>query len=143
RHPRHQPARRPARWRERRCAARADPRRVVEACRPLQRIARQPARGPARAAQGRDVLHRWLMAHRRLTHLDAGNRPAMVDVGAKEVTQRLAVAEATIRLPRTVALAALTIYDMCKALSHDIEITGVRLVEKSGGRRRFARAAGR
>jgi cyclic pyranopterin phosphate synthase len=35
--------------------------------------------------------------------------------------------------------AALTIYDMCKALSHDIEITGVRLLEKRGGRRDVAR----
>jgi cyclic pyranopterin phosphate synthase len=32
-------------------------------------------------------------------------------------------------------VAALTIYDMCKALSHDIEISSVRLLEKSGGRR--------
>ena len=37
------------------------------------------------------------------------------------------------------AVAALTIYDMCKALSHDIVIAGVRLLAKSGGRRRFAR----
>lgn len=36
-------------------------------------------------------------------------------------------------------VAALTLYDMCKALSHDLEITGVRLLEKSGGRRPFAR----
>ena len=155
----------------------------------------------------------------RLTHLDSNNRPTMVDVGAKEVTQRIAVAEARVRLPRAVAMAlrksghrtrkgpvfdtaivagvmaakrthelipfchplgldhckveiedqkggeilircqvsihhrtgvemealtgasvaALTIYDMCKALSHDIEITGVRLVEKSGGKRDFKR----
>ena len=40
-------------------------------------------------------------------------------------------------------VAALTIYDMCKALSHEIEITGVRLVSKSGGRRPFKRRAGR
>jgi cyclic pyranopterin phosphate synthase len=40
------------------------------------------------------------------------------------------------------AVAALTIYDMCKALSHDIEILGVRLLEKSGGRRPFARRSG-
>lgn len=33
--------------------------------------------------------------------------------------------------------AALTIYDMCKALSHDIRITDVRLVAKSGGKRDF------
>jgi cyclic pyranopterin phosphate synthase len=155
-----------------------------------------------------------------LTHLDSSNRPAMVDVGAKEVTQRIATAEARVRLPREVAVAlrksghrtrkgpvfdtaivagvmaakrthelipfchplglenckveieedkrggdivircqvsihhrtgvemealtgasvaALTIYDMCKALSHDIEITSVRLLEKSGGKRDFKR----
>jgi cyclic pyranopterin monophosphate synthase len=159
----------------------------------------------------------------RLSHLDARGRPAMVDVGAKEVTHRIAVAEARIRLPRQVArtlrssghrtakgpvfdtailagvmaakrthelipfchplgvegcritithpqasaivvraevsvhhrtgvemealtaacVAALTIYDMCKALSHDIEITAVRLLAKSGGRRTFRRAAPR
>jgi cyclic pyranopterin phosphate synthase len=38
------------------------------------------------------------------------------------------------------AVAALTIYDMCKALSHDIEITAVRLLAKSGGRRPYKRA---
>ena len=162
-------------------------------------------------------------AETRLSHLDARRRPAMVDVGAKQVTQRIAVAEARLRLPRNVAralrasghrtakgpvfdtailagvmaakrthelipfchplgvencqiaishrqmsvivvrcevsvhhrtgvemealtgacVAALTIYDMCKALSHDIEITGVRLLAKSGGRRAFRRTAAR
>ncbi len=157
----------------------------------------------------------------KLTHLDARNRPAMVDVGAKAVTQRTAVAEARVRLPRAVgaalkasghrtkkgpvfdtavvagvmaakrthelipfchplgiescsieisqrsgaeivvrcrvsvhhrtgvemealtgaSIAALTIYDMCKALSHDIRIEAVRLLEKSGGRRPFRRKA--
>jgi len=159
------------------------------------------------------------MARRRLTHLDARHRPTMVDVGAKEVTARRAIAEARIRLPPGVAralrasghrtrkgpvfdtavlagvmaakrahelipfchplalencqlairqarageivvrcevsvhhrtgvemealtgaaVAALTIYDMCKALSHEMEIVGLRLLAKSGGRRRFAR----
>jgi cyclic pyranopterin phosphate synthase len=154
-----------------------------------------------------------------LTHLDAANRPAMVDVGAKEVTQRVAEAEARITLPRNVAralqasghrtkkgpvfdtailagvmaakrtheliqfchplgldkcdveieagrggtivircrvsvhhrtgvemealtgatVAALTVYDMCKALSHDIEIGPVRLLTKTGGKRDFQR----
>jgi cyclic pyranopterin phosphate synthase len=32
------------------------------------------------------------------------------------------------------AVAALTIYDMCKALSHDIVIADTRLVSKSGGK---------
>jgi cyclic pyranopterin phosphate synthase len=33
------------------------------------------------------------------------------------------------------SIAALTVYDMCKALSHEIVIAEVRLVEKHGGRR--------
>jgi cyclic pyranopterin phosphate synthase len=33
------------------------------------------------------------------------------------------------------SVAALTIYDMCKALSHDIRIERVRLLSKRGGRR--------
>jgi cyclic pyranopterin monophosphate synthase len=161
------------------------------------------------------------MARRTLTHLNSRRQPAMVDVGAKEVTHRIAVAEARVRLPRSVAralraaghrtskgpvfdtaivagvqaakrthelipfchplplencqlhiehrqaqeivvrcevsvhhrtgvemealtgaaVAALTIYDMCKALSHDIEVAGLRLLAKSGGRRRFVRGA--
>jgi cyclic pyranopterin phosphate synthase len=161
------------------------------------------------------------MARRSLTHLNARQQPAMVDVGAKEVTHRVAVAEARVRLPLAVAralraaghrtskgpvfdtaivagvqaakrthelipfchplalencqlhiehrqaqeivvrcevsvhhrtgvemealtgavVAALTIYDMCKALSHDIEIGSVRLLAKSGGRRLIKRAA--
>ena len=36
-------------------------------------------------------------------------------------------------------VAALTVYDMCKALSHDIEISEVRLLEKTGGKRAFKR----
>jgi len=163
------------------------------------------------------------MGRRGLTHLDARRRPAMVDVGAKQVTERRAVAEARMRVPAGVAralrrsghrtkkgpvfdtailagvmaakrthelipfchplalencqleiahtragqitvrcevsvhhrtgvemealtgatLAALTIYDMCKALSHNIAITSVRLLSKSGGRRRFARTGTR
>ena len=155
-----------------------------------------------------------------LTHLDAAQRPTMVDVGAKAATRRQAVAEARVKLPAAVAralaasghrtkkgpvfdtaiiagvqavkrthdlipfchplpiesctididsrrgglvvircsvgvfhktgvemealtgatVAALTIYDMCKALSHDIEIRDVRLLEKHGGRREFTRA---
>ncbi len=34
-------------------------------------------------------------------------------------------------------VAALTIYDMCKALSHEIEIRQVRLLEKRGGKSDF------
>ncbi|KAM8916274.1 molybdenum cofactor biosynthesis protein 1 isoform 2-T2 [Spinachia spinachia] len=37
------------------------------------------------------------------------------------------------------SIAALTIYDMCKAVSHDIIITDVKLVSKTGGKRTFHR----
>ena len=33
-----------------------------------------------------------------------------------------------------VSVAALTIYDMCKSVTKDIEITGIRLLAKTGGR---------
>jgi len=36
------------------------------------------------------------------------------------------------------SIAALTIYDMCKALSHDIVIGDVRLLAKDGGRNSYA-----
>lgn len=150
---------------------------------------------------------------RELSHVDAANRPQMVDVGAKPVTRRTAQARATVRFPTDVAaqlhaaghvtpkgavltvaniagvmgakatsqliplchplsldrcdivirmegelalvdctvscrgstgvemealtgasIAALTIYDMCKALSHDIVIGEIRLLRKSGGK---------
>ena len=163
------------------------------------------------------------MAPSRLSHLDRNDRPAMVDVGAKEVTLREATAEARVRLPRPIAaelrrsgnrthngpvfdtaiiagvmaakrthelipfchplglehcsveieqqaggqirircrvavhhrtgvemealtgasVAALTIYDMCKALSHEIEIESVRLLAKSGGKHTYRRATRR
>ena len=38
------------------------------------------------------------------------------------------------------SLAALTIYDMCKALSHDIVIKETRLIKKTGGKHDFERA---
>lgn len=37
------------------------------------------------------------------------------------------------------SIAALTVYDMCKALSHDIIIAETRLIAKSGGKRDFHR----
>jgi cyclic pyranopterin monophosphate synthase len=39
------------------------------------------------------------------------------------------------------SIAALTIYDMCKALSHDIVISDIRLVSKAGGRSGYVREA--
>ena len=40
------------------------------------------------------------------------------------------------------SVAALTIYDMCKALSHDMVIEGVRLISKTGGKSDYDGSAG-
>ena len=39
------------------------------------------------------------------------------------------------------SIAALTVYDMCKALSHDIIIKETMLIEKTGGKNDFKRAS--
>jgi cyclic pyranopterin phosphate synthase len=154
------------------------------------------------------------------THLDAEQRPTMIDVSDKTATKRSATAEARVIFPAAVAaalrdhglrspkgpvfdtaivagvlgakrthelipfchplgiencriaidlqgdtaiihctvtvhhktgvemealtgasIAALTIYDMCKALSHDIVIGAVRLLAKEGGKSSYAAAA--
>jgi cyclic pyranopterin monophosphate synthase len=67
-----------------------------------------------------------------------------IESGAREITVRCTVAVhhrtgVEMEALTGAAVAALTIYDMCKALSHDIEIVSVRLLEKSGGRRDFTR----
>ncbi len=38
-----------------------------------------------------------------------------------------------------VAVAALTIYDMCKAMSHEIRIESIQLLSKTGGKKDFTR----
>lgn len=37
------------------------------------------------------------------------------------------------------SFAALTIYDMCKAMSHDIQILSTKLISKTGGKKDFLR----
>jgi cyclic pyranopterin phosphate synthase len=39
------------------------------------------------------------------------------------------------------SIAALTVYDMCKVLSHHIVISEIKLVEKRGGKSDFRREA--
>lgn len=153
-----------------------------------------------------------------LSHLNKQGEPKMVDVGAKESTHRMAIAEGFVRFPVEVwnkltaenwqvkkggiqstailagimagkktheliplchqlmlngievsmeeqapclrivtqvkcagktgvemealmacSIAALTVYDMCKALSHDIQIEKIQLLSKEGGKHDFAR----
>jgi cyclic pyranopterin phosphate synthase len=152
----------------------------------------------------------------RLSHIDSGNRPTMVDVGDKAVTTRTATARAVVSFPANAsperdtelrtkkgpvfdtaivagvmaakrtyelipfchplpldavkldidwgdegevviqcsvratyrtgvemealtgaATAALTIYDMCKSLTHGIRIRDIELLEKTGGKRDY------
>ncbi|KFN47684.1 cyclic pyranopterin monophosphate synthase MoaC [Arenimonas metalli] len=160
------------------------------------------------------------MATRKLTHVDKAGRPAMVDISAKAVTSREAVAECRVRFPAAVAaalrkagmatakgavvdtaiiagtmavkrthelvpfchplpiegcrfdvawtgeavlriecgvrtthrtgvemealtgatVAALVVYDMCKALSHAIVLGPAKVVAKRGGKRDFGGA---
>jgi cyclic pyranopterin phosphate synthase len=68
--------------------------------------ARRPA-PPARAAATRRAAAtvRRAASNSGLTHLDAAQRPTMVDVGAKVASSREAVAEARVKLPAAVARA--------------------------------------
>jgi cyclic pyranopterin phosphate synthase len=158
------------------------------------------------------------VAKKKLSHIDTGGMPAMVDVSAKHPTVRRARAEARVVLGKQImrllrnneldtgkgpvfqtailagimgakntssliplchpialddcrvtivpenasvrieaeavttaktgvemealmaaGIAALTVYDMCKAISHTIEIESVRLLEKTGGKEDFSR----
>lgn len=64
-------------------------------------------------------------------------------------TKEMAVIDATVLVTgktgvemealTAASVAALTIYDMCKALSHDIIIQEVRLIEKTGGKSDYKR----
>jgi cyclic pyranopterin phosphate synthase len=75
-----------------------------------------------------------------------------VDVSAKLCQNGIEItSEATVTGPTGVemealvgaAVAALTIYDMCKALERGMEITKLHLVKKSGGRSGTYLRAGR
>lgn len=69
-----------------------------------------------------------------LTHIDVTTRLCQNGV---EITSRATVhAQTGVEMEALVAVsaAALTIYDMCKALDKGMEITGIRLMEKRGGK---------
>ncbi|HET9389193.1 MAG TPA: cyclic pyranopterin monophosphate synthase MoaC [Steroidobacteraceae bacterium] len=96
-----------------------------------------------------------VMAAKRTHELIPFCHPIGLDNCAVEIEVRRGGAELVIRCQASVhhrtgvemealtgaAVAALTVYDMCKALSHEIEITSIRLLEKSGGKRDFRRKA--
>jgi cyclic pyranopterin monophosphate synthase len=69
-----------------------------------------------------------------LTHIDVSARLCQNGV---EITSRVtATAQTGVEMEALVAVscAALTVYDMCKALDKGMEITDIYLVEKLGGK---------
>lgn len=69
-----------------------------------------------------------------LTHMDVTTRLCQNGI---EITSKVTATASTgveMEALAAAAVAALTIYDMCKALDRDMEITEIHLVEKKGGR---------
>ncbi|MFN2377923.1 MAG: cyclic pyranopterin monophosphate synthase MoaC [Candidatus Binatia bacterium] len=63
---------------------------------------------------------------------EAGNEPGVLEVEARvAVTARTG---AEMEAMTAVAVAGLTVYDMCKAVDKSMVLTDVRLVAKSGGK---------
>src|SRR6202011_6372898 len=69
-----------------------------------------------------------------LTHIDVTTRLCKNGVEVRSTV--MATAQTGVEMEALVAVtaAALTVYDMCKALDKGIEITDIRLLEKTGGK---------
>ncbi len=67
--------------------------------------------------------------------VELGDDGVFIDATAKTTAQTGVEMEALT----AVSIAALTVYDMCKAVQKDIEITDIRLESKSGGRTEYSR----
>ena len=69
-----------------------------------------------------------------LTHVDV--RPKLCQNGIEIVSEATAVGPTGVEMEALVAAAtaALTIYDMCKALERGMEISDLYVLQKSGGR---------
>ena len=69
-----------------------------------------------------------------LTHIDVTAR--LCENGVELLSTVIATAQTGVEMEALVAVttAALTVYDMCKALDKGMEITDIRLLEKTGGK---------
>ena len=69
-----------------------------------------------------------------ITHIDV--TPRLCKDGVELVSKVSAAAQTGVEMEALVAVtcAALTVYDMCKALDKGIEISDVHLLEKTGGK---------
>ena len=74
-----------------------------------------------------------------LTHVDV--RATVKDDGVALEAEVSTNAQTGVKMEAltAVSVAALTVYDMCKALSHDIVIKEIKLMEKTGGKNDFKR----
>ena len=78
-----------------------------------------------------------------LTHIDVDARFARDGVQIGSLVRTTGSTGVEMEALTAAAVAALTVYDMCKALDHSIQITGLHLVEKAGGRSGHYRHAGK
>jgi cyclic pyranopterin phosphate synthase len=69
-----------------------------------------------------------------LTHVDVRAAFSPEGVRIESVVRTTGPTGAEMEALTAAAVAALTVYDMCKALDHSIEIAHVRLLEKAGGK---------
>ena len=71
-----------------------------------------------------------------LTHINEEGRAKMVDISEKGDTTTKTVGKTGIEMEALTAIsvAALTIYDMCKAIDREMVINNIMLVKKSGGK---------
>ena len=78
-----------------------------------------------------------MMLERCILEFDYQDEQCSLDIRAEvAVTHKTGVEMEALT---AVSVAALTVYDMTKALSHDIRITDIGLLKKSGGKREFTR----
>ena len=69
-----------------------------------------------------------------LTHADVETRVGRDGVRIRSTVRSAGPTGVEMEALTAAAVAALTVYDMCKALDHGIEISALRLLEKSGGK---------
>lgn len=70
-----------------------------------------------------------------LSHIDVRARVCENGVELTATVTTTAVTGVEMEALTAVSVAALTVYDMCKAIDPAMEITGIVLLEKKGGRR--------
>ena len=69
-----------------------------------------------------------------LVEIEDGEDEAVTSIRMSVSTRAMARTGVEMEALSAVVVGLITIYDMCKAVDRGMEITGVRLLEKSGGR---------